>query len=316
MKKVISILCTIMFLFSLLGFTTFATDVPNEITNSSPVTISEDYRTLSIDGHTYSRFNISMLEVKRETSETNIVLSHTQHEQIEDIEMRSSEQRKVISATFYFKDGSYLGANFLRDDCREQYDSLLNNQASKYSIDFMYPDGNVVTAKGKHLFGKVVTLEQSVIEECDVFDVTTSTDKGELTVRTGALLTYEDDYYYVDYAESKVDEGNRHSIWEYENPIIHKVTDEELVQKLSEAQEEYWNDNFGFFDNDKFTESISAIFLIFVFVLIPLAIFVVFLIFAIRTKGVYKKMCRITYILCGAEILIFALISTLMLVHG
>lgn len=316
MKKVISILCTITFLFSLLGFTAFATDVPNEISNSSPVTISEDYQTLSIDGYTYSRFDTSMLEVDWENDEANIVLSHTQHKQVEDIEMSSSKHRNVISATFYFKDGSTLYARFLRDDYREQYDSLLNGQATKYSIDFRYPDGNVVTASGKQLFGKVVTLEQSVVENCDTFDVTTSTSKGELTVRTGVLLTYDEEYYYVDYAESKVDGGSKYNILEYQNPVVHKVTDEKLVQKLDEAQEEYWDDSFGFFDNDKFTETISAIFLIFVFVLVPLAILVLFLVFAIRSKGVYKKMCRITYILCGTEILVFALITTLMIIYG
>lgn len=304
MKKILSILCAVTFLFALLGMTTFAKD--------STITISEDYKTLSVGAQTYSRFDISMLEVDWEHGESNIVLSETQQKDIEDIGMQSSSHRIVISATIDFKDGSSLRVTFLRDDYFEVYETLVNSRTAKHEIDFIWPEYNIVTAEGKDLFGEVVTLEKDVIEECDTFEVTVSDKNGGLSIVKGALLMHEDDYYYLDYTESNIEDGNRYLIADYDNVIIHRVADEKLLQKLDAAKEEYWESEFGFFDNDNFTESISAIFLIIVFAFIPLAILILFVILATRSKGIYKKMCRATYLLCGVELVIFAIIMSIL----
>jgi len=299
MKKRISILFAIILLFSCFGFTTYAQKSSN--------TLSEDYQTMTVDGKNYSRFNASMLNLDTSYSNIKLALSKTQKEEIASIELESSKNISVISVDISFKDGSRLLIDFLRDDLIKEYNTLLNDTSQEYEIDFSWPSGNVVTTKGTSLLGEKIELGSDVLEWCTSFAVTASNNDESMFMTKGELISYEDNYYYVDFAECGVTNAAYFSLYEYDSLLVHKVTDKDLVKNLADAEKAFHEDDMGFLENDDFTESVSAVFLIAVFAVIPFIILIVCLIFTIRSKAVYRKLWASICILSGAEIVVFAL---------
>lgn len=301
MKKLISVIITAMLLFSCLGLTVFA--------ESSSATISDDYQKLTLDGNTYSRFNTSMMDVDYFSVDTPVSLTATQQEVIEEVILKVNEDSNFVYADIHFKDGAVLSVEFLRDDYLEIYNEISTNQSSEYIIDFQYPDGNTVTTEKSILYGSSVVLSSDELEWCDYFPVTAKSSDGKLTAHKGSLITIDENYYYVDYEEIDVDNWYDFDPYSYTELPAYEVTNADLVASIQEAEDAYYSDDFGFLLDDSFTEAVSAVFLIFVFAIIPFAIFVVFLILAIRSKTVYKKMFRLIYILSAAELAVFAIVT-------
>ena len=304
MKKRISILFAIILLFSCFGFTTYAAKSIN--------TISEDYQTMTVEGNNYSRFNASMLYLNTSYSEIKMTLSTEQKKNINSIQLESSKDLSVISVDINFKDGSRLLVDFLRDDLIEEYHSLLNDSSRDYRINFGWPDGNIVMAKGTTLLGNDVELKPNVLEWCAFYEVSTISSDESMSMAKGSILSYEDTYYYVDFEECGITDAYIFDPYEYQSLLAHKITDEKLEKKLSDAETAYYQNDMGFLDNDDFTESVSAVFLIIVFAIIPFIILIVCLIFAIRTKNAYRKLFSVVCILSGIEMAIFA-ISTILI---
>jgi hypothetical protein len=78
--------------------------------------------------------------------------------------------------------------------------------------------------------------------------------------------------------------------------LAFEITDENLCNKIDECIEAYYDDDYGFFDDDGFTNTVSKVMLTIIFLIFPLAVFALALILAIRSKGYYKKLLRILYI--------------------
>ena len=151
------------------------------------------------------------------------------------------------------------------------------------------------------------------MEWCDYFPVVVASSDGNLTAYKGALITIDDDCYYVDFEEAHIESWYDFNPYDYAELPAYEISDTELIASIQEGEDAYYSDDFGFLLDDSFTEAVSAVFLIFVFAIIPFAIFVVFLILAIRSKTVYKKMFRLIYILSAAELAVFAIVTTFVL---
>ena len=305
MKKLISVIITAMLLFSCLGLTVFAA--------TSSATISDDYQKLTLDGNTYSRFNTSTMEVEYFSYDTSVKLSANQQETIKEIILQANEDVTIIYADIYFKDGAVLSVGFLRDDYLGMYNDIATGESNEYTIDFEYPEGNTILVKKAALYGDSVTLGTEELEWCDYFPVVVASSDGNLTAYKGALITIDDDCYYVDFEEAHIESWYDFNPYDYAELPAYEISDAELIASIQEGEDAYYSDDFGFLLDDSFTEAVSAVFLIFVFAIIPFAIFVVFLILAIRSKTVYKKMFRLIYILSAAELAVFAIVTTFVL---
>lgn len=302
MKKIISILITAMLLFSCLGLTVFA--------ETSSATISDDYQKLTLDGNTYSRFNTSAMEVEYFSYDTSVELSTNQQDTIKEIILQANEEVTIIYADIYFKDGAVLSVGFLRDDYLGMYNDIATGENNEYTIDFEYPEGNKILVEKATLYGDSVSLGAEELEWCDYFPVVVESSDGSLTAYRGALITIDGDCYYVDFEEAHVESWYDFNPYDYAELPAHEISDEELIASIQVAEDAYYSDDFGFLLDDSFTEAVSAVFLIFVFAIIPFALFVVFLILAIRSKTIYKKMFRVIYLLSGAELVLFAIITS------
>ena len=305
MKKLKYLILTVILLFSCLGFTAFA--------EGSAATISDDYQTLCIDGNTYSRFNASMIDADYYVVDVSVELTALQQETIDKIEFSMTEDSIVAYADIYFKDGGNLYAGFLRDDYLKMYNELSTSENGEYIIDFQYPEDNIVPVEKSKLFGNPVVLTYEDLEWCDYYSVVMRSEDENLSVYKGSIIFIDDDGYYVDYEEVGVKSWYEFDPYEYEELPAYEISDEELIASLREGESAYYADDFGFFYDDNFTETLSAVFLIFVFAIVPFVILVVFLVLAIRSKTVYRKMFAAISILSGAELVIFAIITAVIM---
>lgn len=302
MKKIISVIITFILLFSCLGLTAFA--------NPASASISDDYQKLYIDGNSYSRFNTSMMNVEYFSYDFPVELSATQKESLDEIILQANEDATLICAKIIFKDGAVLTVEFLRDDYLELYNEITVGETATYTIDFHYPEGNTVTTKKEALYGNGILLGADKLEWCDYFPVIAESSDGRLSVYKGSLIIFEENYYYVDFKEAGIESWYEFDPYECAKLPAYEISDPELISSIQKAEDTYYSDDLGFFFDDSFTEAISLVFLIIVFAIVPFVIFVLFLILAIRSKTVYKKMFRIIYMLSAAELVVFAIVAT------
>lgn len=308
MKKTISIIIITILLFSCLGLPVFA---------ETPATISDDYQTLSMDGRSYSRVNTSMLEVDYyETLDEQIELSQAQQETVKEIRLEANAYRRnIVSAHITFYDGATLSVSFLQNDYLEKYNQIVSGQVQEYIIDFEWPEGNTVKAKKADILGNSVTLTDSDLEWCNYFYVTAQSDDGTLAAITGALIIVDNAYYYVDFAESSIEDGYSFNPYDHPELSAHEITNADLLSNIMDAEEKYYDDDLGFLYDNDLSETISAVFMILIFAIVPFVTFILFLILSIRSKTVYKKLFRTIYILSAAELVVFTIVAAFIIMN-
>lgn len=310
MKKCISVLIILLLLSSCLGLTVSAAN--------TSATISEDYKTMVLDGNRYSRADVSALSVTlvsfNELNAENVALTEAQKESLKNITFLANETKTVILADFSFKDGSTLSVGFLQDDYRDEYESLLSNASSQCAIEFFWPEGNQVATQLSQLKGKAATLtDRDFLEFCEFFNVTAHSSDGSLAAIKGSLLIYDDQYYYVDFEENGIIDPPNFYPDEFGQLKAYQVTNEELIKSITDAMDAYYSDSFGLFFDDTFTKGLSAVFLVFVFAVIPAVTFVAAIICIIRTKGFYRRLWIAITALSASELTIFAILTAIIL---
>lgn len=345
MKKILSIMFAIMLIFSCFAFTAFAEDVIigesdtggwfpvveenydedfNIFYEKQPVIkFSEDFKKLYVDGKPFSRFDSSMLssdcgysvQVDDEYNPSlhnsaYVDLTDAQKGTVSDILIETNPVKNMYRIELYFTDGSTLTAYFLQDTYFEEYNQIISGNAEYYSIDFLYPDGNIVSAEKSDLFGETVVFERGdLIDLYDFYYVSVANKDNSITMWAGQVFSLNDEFYYCDYAENGFD--NDFFVSDIEECTVHKITDEALLAELANAEQRYYEDDYGYLYDDSLTETVSAVFLIFVFAVIPTVIFVIFLIKAVRGKGIYKKIYGAVAALCVAELAVFTIIAVI-----
>lgn len=335
MKKILSIMFAFLLIFSCFAVTAFAEDMAidddfNVFEAKQPtITFSEDYQKLYVDGESFSRFDASIISadfgytVLVEYEYTSdyytghsayVKLTDKQKENITDILIERNEHKNMYRIELYFNDGSNLTVYFLQDTCFDEYNKIISGNVNEYIVDFSYPEDNTVIVQKTDLFGETVKLNRNdlagLYETCSVF---VQSSDGSMVAYVGAVFNIGENFYYIDYKEAGVD-----SEFLYDAPqgmlaeiSVHKITDEKLLADLQGAMDLYYSDDYGVLYDDDATNSISAVFLIFIFAVVPAVILVISLVKAIRGKGVYKKIYGTVSALCIAELIVFAIIAVI-----
>lgn len=329
MKKILSIIFAIMLIFSCFAISVFAEDdllftedstyVFEDAIARASATISDDYQKLYVNGDPYSRIDASMLSVEYiitvagdyyEGDNVIFELSEAQKKEIKEVYAERNTQRNIFYVNLTFNDGAVLSITFLKDDCLDEYNNLINGDVDEYTIDFVWPEGNVVLAQKGALFGDTVTKTDNQLARNEYFDVMVQSSDGSLVMYKGNLFINGDEFYYLDFKENGLkDTWVNTAFGDVSKFTLHKITDQELISALKSAEESYYDDDYGYLYDDSLTESVSAVFLIFVFAVVPFVIFVIFLIKTIRGKGVYKKIYGTVSALCIAELIVFIIIA-------
>ena len=318
MKKILSVFIAVLVLLSCLSLTAAADTmiVPggdDTISISDPlasVTISDDYKTLSCGKYTYSRFSGNNLDFDIYFEIDNeLILSDAQEKEIDNVDLSSDEDGIMIYADIYFNDGASLFVCFLRDDYIDEYNALNYEDTEKMYVYFGVQNSgdDIITETTKDLLkSEKTTISVPEAWSCDWFNVYIKSEKVDLRKQVGMLFLCDDEYYFVDYIEFEIDPADCDPML-YEGDA-YKITDPALIQELEENYNLYYAEDYGFFFNDDFTQTVSKIFITLVFAIIPFAIFVLTLIFTIRSKNKYKKFHLTACILSAAELITLAIV--------
>ncbi len=317
MKKFISVLIAVLLLSSCFVVPAFAQAVDEWGFPVDPVIeFSDDYTKIYYDGYTFKRVDADVLDIYFLGLYWDVVLTDAQQSSIKNVEVEINSEDTVIFATINFKDGMTMSSAYLREDYIDDYNRIASTECEEYTIDFTYPEDNTVIAKKSDLFGETVVFNKSKLGLCDAYEVKATVEEAGLTVIKGFLLIYESKYYYVDCYETGLPANTYFDYHNFNELEIHKITNEELFADIEFAAEEFYEDDYGYLYDDEFTDTTSAALIIFLFGVIPFAIFVIFLIKAIRGKGVYRKINIAVCTACGLELVAFIILAVLVALNN
>ncbi len=300
MKRILSLILALLCLsLSLCGLTAYADE-------DDVVTFSADLEKMYYDGDTYLRCDGRRIWQTQDESHFDLSVRYEgEGRKADNTKLWSDYDEIIWFVEYYFSDGSMLNTYYIEDKHYDTFMALKEGDRADYEIDFGYPYGNTVRAKKSQLFGeKTDSKEIYSGAKLSKFDVTGSIGDFSLFYDKGLILEmYDGSFYYLDY-----DENPGYDRWDDKGkaPLIHKITDEALLTKLERAAEEYYDSDYGYFEDTDLAEGFSKTSLCFMFGVVPLALFVYGLVQMLRKKGGEKKMYAVLCITCAAELLVFA----------
>lgn len=326
MKKIVALIISLLLIFTCFTVVSFATNDTTPI-----VSFSEEYDKLYVGDQSYTRVDTSMLNVdyyyywktaenyqeddkiSGETSVVKLELTDAQKQEIKKVDFARNKQSSIVEASIYFINGSCLTVSYLKDIYLDDYNRVVNGEATNFKVDFIYPTGNVVEVTRNQLMSNPVTLTVFELSEwTDCYDVFAVGNDSSIQLVAGMIITVNEVYYYVDYKETGI---NSEDFWldsshgVLAGKQIYKITDEALCKEFDIAIQKYFEDDYGIMYDDEAIRVIATIFFVLMFALVPLIVLVIFLVKAIKGKGVYKKMYFTISTLCLLEIIVFTILS-------
>lgn len=323
MKKIIALILALFCISSVTAYATapvVAETKKDQTTMISQdivyqVTLEDELNGLFVNGEYYTLFNANNIETDGfDEFQYALSMSDELKERTQDVELYITPDLSVVSTTYNFTDGTSLSAKYLKHSLVREFDRLVSDNWEFGEIEFQYPYDNQLPVNQEKLFGRQINLFTKEIGDKNYheFRVYAISEKSGLRAEKGMLITSEDKYYYIDYAKAELGNIEYFNIADYAEILAFEITDENLCDKIEECIDEFYDDDYGFLDDDNFTESVSNVLLTIVFLILPLAIFVLFLILAIRSKGYYKKLFRIIYISAVLVVIMFIVLAIIL----
>lgn len=267
------------------------------------VLFSDDYGKMYIGNESFSLCDTSRIEGSDQEYEIEVSLSSEQSAIIDEINVWAEQNNNTAFAYVYYKNGASLSLPYINDSIVEKYDSLFET-ATEYTVDFEWPDDNIVTAEKSLLFGEKRIMDFDA-SEYPTYNVSTSDADSGLTVYTGLVIDIYGAFYYADYNENEVVDIYNFDYEFTPDAVLHRITDKTLVENMQQAQNEYYGNDMDFLTDDDFFETFSKVFLIILFCVIPAALLVISVVAAIRCRGIYRKLYFTVCIFCAAELSVF-----------
>ena len=318
MKKIISLIIAVLVLVSCFSLPAFADGVDFEENiyigqgSGDEITFTDNFTELYAGNSRYTRFNST--EVYTDEESCNIVnsikLNASQQETVKKIELWGPESGSIVWASINYADGALLELSFIHSDYAEIYNQGMKDGWQTATIDFSWNgEKNIVTASRDVLCGQKEYLMADSNSFEETFFVEVHPDNCDFYFRKGELISYEGEYYYLDYKELGIDSS---SGFYSEKPInfeAYKITDKEFIKKIDTAIDKYYSTDLGFMEDDSFTQSVADFFTLLLFAVIPFAVLVIFLILAIRARTpIYRRLFYVISALSLAELITFGVI--------
>lgn len=292
MKKII---CSLLLVLAMLLTLTVAASA-----ETIPVALSEDLQTLNYGGHTFSRVNAANLRYENYIEVTDIVIPEKLQGMIRSAEVYTNDSYVLMDLTVYFHDGATLDVSFLRDDLREEYETLTANDETPCFIE---TDIYAYNPSGLHTTVLEMKGEAATFDADDYlfsnyyYDVVVYGEHGFDAVR-GAVFSSDGEYFYVDYVENGI---YGQYLYDFTGEIkAWRITDEALI---SEMEITLGVDGEGVFAN-----ILCIAVLVFFFILVPMAIGGICIALAIKDRGHGQTAAIVTAVLSGCVVLTTILI--------
>ena len=330
MKKYLSIFIALLVL-------SFSLCIPASAENTKKViSFSDDYKKLYFNDSTYVRADTDMLYFDSFSNYTptdyyenytssyadcpppredynniyKIELTKVQQSEIDSVEITDVSLDETIFVIYiYFLDGAQLQVDFLKEDLVDEYNRTTQGNVDEFTIDFFWPEDNkaVVTKE------KLYTGSKTVIDIWDYdeeFFVYAKASTGSFEAQIGSIFIKDGVYYFYSYIDDGISSSDELIDSEIMSAEVIKLTDKDISETIQLGEERYYEDDYGYVYNDELTETVSIIFFTFVFAVVPAVIFIVSLIFAVKSKKkLYKKLLFASCGISLAEIATFIYIA-------
>lgn len=295
MKKLLSLFLALMAVVCLLCVTVHA---------ETAAILSDDLQTLTLFERAYSRADLSAMDLFYDGPPFEVQVPKSMQAQVKNAIAYSSYNQWVIAVEIYYLDGSRQDICFAYDDVKEELLRLCQDDELVCSIEFWWEgDSSSVKAPISQFKGTPVSLEGSELIYDFRYQVTYYYRELSTMVYRGCICDYMGEYFYIDYRENNIPSPTNFYPSEWPGSLkVYQITDEQLIEQIEEALDSQYS---GVTTSG---QTLSAIFLCFVFAVIPLAILILCAIFAIRSRGYYRLTWAVTAGLCAAELSVFVII--------
>lgn len=298
MKRIISCLMLITVLILGLSLTAFA--------NDHDFTISEDYKTITLDGVTYVRTNTNGMSFwDTVIFDREPTLTENQRKELFTTEFYIDPQLDILDASLYFQDGSTLSACYLREDYLEEFLYWTTDDDVEYQVDFYWPNGNTVAVIPAQLKDSPVVLNSSAWAWGETYEINLEIENGTRLVNRGILVVENDRYYFVDYSEyPQLGCNGYFDLSEANHVDAYEITDVQLLTELRHAKEASEKGTQILSSND-FGNRLSAVMMTLLFAVLPFGMLILTVILTIRSKGSYRVIWGATAGFACATLLIY-----------
>lgn len=299
MKKLFCVFLALLATVCLLSMTVSA---------EATVSLSDDLQTLTFDGRTYSRADLSLMGLYYEDRIYDVPVPAHLEPELKEAILHYTYNHWVASLDLYYLDGSRQQIVFAYDEVKPELLKLCQSDDLVCSMQVWWEDDPSVQAPISRFKGTATMLDNRDYALIDNHSLTYHYREMDVTVFRGFVCEYEDTFYYVDYQENLIADPSL--FIPYDNGDFlkaYEITDPELIEKIDKS----FSSEYG--GETELGQLLSAIFLCFVFAVIPLGIMVGSIIFAVYSKGYYRLTWAVTAGLCAAELGVFAIIVSLIL---
>lgn len=307
MKRTLTVILTAVLLLSFLPVLgVYADEKENGL--------SEDLKTLYINGESYTRADTTLVYADYEQIEgMQLALPENLKGEVSHYTVYADEAELSYSVNITYKDGAYLHASYILSDCIDELSSIAKGNGGSYYIDFESPYGNTVNTERALLLGEKTELDANkLFDYGEQYTVAVTINSERFTYKKGVLYSYNKEFYFIDFAEIELKAGDSFNVYDYETLTAWRITDKELIEKLKKAENKNYGSFFGISDENLVT-TVAAVFFIIVFCVVPFAILIAAIILAIRSKYKYRKMFTAIGILCAGELILFVIISCVLI---
>lgn len=303
MKKTIAIFIAALLMSFCLSFTVSGAD--------AAFTVSEDYQTVTYDGTTYHRMDLSAVSIDDYGSvEEEPLLTSQQQAQLRDCSFRTDFSKTVIEADFFFRDGSILNCSFVSEDYRQQFLDEMTRDETECYIEFYWNEYLRTKAPESHFKGTPTTLKGWNLQNAEAYPVYVNNGFGGFTVIKGTLLVVNNRFYYVCHLEEEIYTWYCVDTYEYDALDCYEITDPALLADIEKAMGAYYSMTYG---AGNLLNIATIVFWTFIFVVIPVSIVVLAIIFFKRGKGYYRTVWSITGICAVLELVLFITVCVTLL---
>lgn len=293
--------------------TTNDKDVSSEKTYT--LEFSDDFTKAEINGSTYTSVNYINLYFDVLNSEDiyseNIIITGESANSILEVWGVTFNDDILISVFLELINGEYMNKYYLKDEYMDDYSQLLTGYTDECTIEFDWPEDNKVVTSAKYLLENE-PIEYNRDEEDSFFSLyrvyCIIPDTDSIGVNKGSVYSIDGSYYYYDYQYNK----EHRNVNDEEGIIyLHKITNEELIEDLQEAEALYMDDLDILYDNE-LSQNISKLLFAFLFLLIPVGLITLSIILLIRLPKKYRKILITLLTLSVIEIIVYVGIAILL----
>jgi hypothetical protein len=264
--------------------------------------ISDDYKTAEYNGYEYVRIDANHIDVRSMSYDIiyNVELTDEQSEYI--IYVDAFLYNVILKLNISYYNGGYVSYCYVRSDMLDEFESFIAGDDAKsvYTINHWTYD---ICATADELFSNPIQMKGYEVNYYAFFDeVYQQSSDGLFTKWSGSIIADgEGNYYYVDYYQFGADNAYQFTPEDHETVTVYKITDPTVISALNGDTGNSSTD----YDDAVMTTIVTGAILALFLCLIPLAAFILCLVFSARARMPYRKLLRVIACLLAVEIIAF-----------